>query len=191
MPSGGSGGSAEPVLDAGPADASTAPDADTLDAGPDAHATQPDAAPAEEEGCVLGTLEERCSELACPDIDEAADWLLADDPVAVVRRPCEGADGTGFITIGGAYGLASAGYIYDAASGELVSTYVVSDVPDYCSEGDASNVGFHGRVIPECASVNPNDTTTPCDDGPGNGGPGNGGPGNGGDPSEECIYING
>jgi hypothetical protein len=199
--SGGSSGSGSaPVLDGGLPVATGAPDGGALDAGPDAGATEPDAAPAAEDGCVVDPLESRCSEVACPDLDEAADWLLADDPIAVVRRPCEGADGTRFITIGAGYGLSSAGYIYDAESGELVSTYTVSDVPEFCSAGDASNVGFYGRVIQDCASVNPNDVTTPCDDGPGgpgNGGPGNGGPGpgpggpgTGADPSEECIYIN-
>jgi hypothetical protein len=186
-------GGLEPVIDAGPPDAGEAPDGDGLDAGPDARAPEPDAAPAEEAGCIFDTLEARCSELACPSLDEAADWLLADDPIDVVRRPCEGADGARFITIGAAYGLSSAGYIYGAESGELVSTYVVSDVAEYCSEDDASNVGFYGRVIQDCASVNPNDVTTPCDDGPGGpgpGGPGPGGPGGGPGPSEECIYIN-
>jgi hypothetical protein len=187
-------GGSEAVSDAGPPDAAGAPDGDGLDAGPDARVPEPDAAPAEEVGCIFDTLEAHCSELACPSLDEAADWLLADDPIAVVRRPCEGADGTRFITIGAAYGLPSAGYIYDAESGELVSTYVVSDVAEYCSGDDASNVGFSGRVIQDCASVNPDDVTTPCDEGPGGpgpGGPGPGGPANGPDPSEECIYING
>jgi hypothetical protein len=184
--SGGTGG-AEPMLDAGLPEADAADagelDAGELDAGADARAPQNDAAAAAEEGCVIGTLESRCGEGACPDLDEAADWLLAEEPSAVVRRRCEAADGTQFITIGGSFDSASNGYIYAAESGELVSTYVLSDIAEWCSETTPSSVGFNGRVIPDCAAVNPDDVTASCDD--------TSGPGNSGSSPEECIYTNG
>jgi hypothetical protein len=193
----GGGAEPEPVIDAG------APDPQGLDAGGDASlpdaGVDPDADGGAriEEGCVVDSIENECANAGCPDLDEAPEWLLAEDPPVVVRRPCEGADGTRYITIGRNYGFGGTGYIYDAESGELVSKYATSDVADFCTESTASSVGFYGRVVWDCASLNPNGVTTPCEDGPGGpgpGGPGAGGPGPGGpgpvDPSEECIYIN-
>lgn len=176
--SGGAGGDGV-ELDAGLPDAA-APDADTLDAGPDARAPEGDAAPVVERGCVLSTLAERCDD-GCPALDEAPSWLFADDPVAVVRRRCEGADGTRYVTIGGSFGYGTTGYVYDAESSELVSSYRTSDVAELCDDTTPSAIGFYGRVIHDCASVNPDDISTPCDED-------SSGPGNGGDSPEACIY---
>lgn len=182
---GSSGTGAEPEVDAG------TQHPDRLDAGdavvPDAGdagggAAEPDAGPLVEEGCVIDSLADECNtEPGCPELDEAADWLLAEEPVAVVRRTCEGGDGTRYITVGGGFGDSSTGYIYDAESGELVSKYSSLDVADFCSDSTPSSIGFHGRVVWDCASVNPNDTTRPC--------PRSNGPGNGENYPDECIYV--
>ena len=175
----GGGGSSGAELDAGLSDAD-APDADRLDAGPDARPPEGDAAPGAEDGCLVSSLEARCED-GCPDIDEAPSWLAADAADAVVRRRCQGADGTRYITIGGAFGDASSGYIYAAQSGELVATYVISDSDEWCTDTTPSPLGFHGLVIRDCAAVNPDGITRPC-------GSGASGPGNGPAPPEECVY---
>ncbi|HTV20177.1 MAG TPA: hypothetical protein VMG12_15945 [Polyangiaceae bacterium] len=179
---GGSGGGGVDALDAGATDAG-GPDADALDAGPDAVGAEGDAATVVEQGCVLRSIEELCED-GCPDFDEAASWLFADDAATVVRRRCDGADGTRYSAIGASFGSVSRGYVYTADGHELVSSYRTSDVPEMCSDTTPSELGFYGRVIHDCVAVNPDDITTACDD--------SSGPGNGeGNAPEECVYFDG
>jgi len=153
------------------------PDADALDSGVDA--PEGDGGPALEQGCLLGELVSDCED-ECPALDEAPDQLFAGGADAAVRRPCRGSNGTRYITIGSGSDGYSGGYIYDAESGELVSTYASSTVTEWCADASASAIAFYGRVVQDCAAVNPNGVTTACD---------SRGPGSGGDPLAECIIY--
>lgn len=173
----GSGGSrVDPALDAGAS--GDEPDADALDASLDARAPDADGA-AVESGCVLGTLDSDCED-GCPDLDEAAEQLFAGGADAAVRRPCRGSDGTRYITIGSGSAAYSSGYIFAAASGALVATYASSTVSAWCADASASGVAFYGRVVHDCAAVNPDGVTAACD---------SSGPGSGGDPQAACILY--